>query len=452
MHNNTYDKEKDVVVLNEAQMNAWKVVATHYRRMYQETDYRGLWPMDQITKPKDVEDLAAFFFWGGWLCAAARPGEDYSYTHNWPYDPLAGNHPTPEVVMWSLISILVLFVGIGITLYVYGQFKDEVEENEGGDGACNTQSLTTQDLENGVVRPTQRATYKFFVLAMFAFFIQTFAGIACSIDFVRPLGMSVTYFLPFSVWRSYHACFQIYWFFVVWVGSTIFCLPRFSKVPLGQSFLIETLFIGCAVVAVGGLVGIPLGQGGYLQGKMAYWFGSQGWEFMELGRLFQDLLLAGFVMWIVILFRGVYPYITWKKLWSPPAWLFYGSMVMVAFLFFSLNVTPKTNFIVSDFWRWMVVHMWVEVTFEVFTTVVVSFLYTEMGLVSRRHAERATYIAVMLFFPHRHNWRRPQFLLDRESHRRHRPREHLLHDAGLAPHPAHAGCLDHDARARARRM
>jgi nitric oxide reductase subunit B len=71
---------------------------------------------------------------------------------------------------------------------------------------------------------------------------------------------------------------------------------------------------------------------------------------------------------------------------------------MVGFLFFSLMVTPKTNFIIADFWRWMVVHMWVEVTFEVFTTVIVGFLYAEMGLVSRHKAEAATYIAVMLFF------------------------------------------------------
>jgi nitric oxide reductase subunit B len=141
-----------------------------------------------------------------------------------------------------------------------------------------------------------------------------------------------------------------------------------------------------------------LGQTGWLQGEMAYYFGSQGWEFMELGRIFQDLLLCGFVLWILILFRGVYSYITWNTIWSTPAWVFYGSLVMVWFLFFSLKVTPKTNFVVSDFWRWLVVHMWVEVTFEVFTTVIVAFLYREMGLVSKKAAERATYIAVMLFF------------------------------------------------------
>jgi nitric oxide reductase subunit B len=273
---------------------------------------------------------------------------------------------------------------------VYGQAK--------GEPVQAAQSLTTQDLESGVVRPTQRATYKFFVLAMLAFAIQTFAGIACAIDFVRPLGFSFCSVIPFSVFRSYHTVFQIYWFFVAWVGTTVFFLPRISPAPVLQGFLIELLFAGCAVVAAGGVVGIPLGQMGILKGEAAYYFGSQGWEFMELGRFFQDLLLAGFVLWIIIMARGVFPYLTWKNVWSPPAWLFYGSMVMVAFLFFSFKVTPRTNFIISDFWRWMVVHMWVEVTFEIFTTVVVAFLYTEMGLVSAKQAESATYIAVMLFF------------------------------------------------------
>jgi nitric oxide reductase subunit B len=169
-------------------------------------------------------------------------------------------------------------------------------------------------------------------------------------------------------------------------------------VPYGQHFLINLLFVGCVIVALGGVIGIPLGQTGYLQGEMAYYFGSQGWEFMELGRIFQNLLLTGFVLWIFILFRGMRSFLTMKTIWSTPAWLFYGSLVMVWFLFFSLKVTPKANFIVADFWRWMVVHMWVEVTFEVFTTVIIAFLYREMGLISKKAAERATYIAVMLFF------------------------------------------------------
>ncbi len=393
LRSNTYDEKKHVVVLNDAQVTAWKEVAGFYKKYFQGAQLHRI---EQIRNSKDVEDLAAFFFWGGWLCAAQRPGEEYSYTHNWPYDPLAGNYPTTAVVLWSLISIMVLFIGISITFFIYGQFKDEVEEEE---DERDWQPLTTQDLESKVVRPTQRACYKFFVLSMIGFVIQTFAGIACSIDFVRPWGFSLCSVIPFTVFRSYHTTFQIFWFFVGWVGTTIFFLPRFYKQePVGQSALIELLFAGCAVVAAGGTFGIPLGQTGYLQGGMAYFFGSQGWEFLELGRIWQDLLLAGFCLWVLILFRGVQPYLTWKTVWSTPAWLFYGSSVMVGFLFFSSKMTPKSNFIIADFWRWMVVHMWVEVTFEVFTTVVVAYLYREMGIISRAKAERATYIAVMLFF------------------------------------------------------
>ncbi len=39
-----------------------------------------------------------------------------------------------------------------------------------------------------------------------------------------------------------------------------------------------------------------------------------------------------------------------------------------------------------------------EVTFEIFTTVIVAYRYREMGIVSKAEAKRATYIAVMLFF------------------------------------------------------
>jgi nitric oxide reductase subunit B len=392
LHLNRFDAEKDVVVLNDAQIFAWENLRKYYIRVYTEPDFKekGLTAVERFKNPDHADDLAAFYFWGGWLCAANRPNEPYSYTHNWPYDPLAGNEPTPEVMVWSIASVMVLFVGLMLTLYIYGQCPE--------DEPSTAQPLTTQDLEANIVRPTQRACYKFFVLSMLAFVIQTISGIACSLDYVRPMGMSACMILPFTVFRSWHTVFQIYWFFVMWVGATIFFLPRFSKVPPGQSFLIELLYYGCLVVAVGGVVGIPLGQMGLLEGSVAWYFGSQGWEYMELGRFFQDLLLMGFVLWIVILLRGVAPYLTIKTMWSAPAWLFYGSLVMVAFLFFSLKVTPKANFIVADFWRWMVVHMWVEVTFEVFTTVMVSFLLSEMGLVTRRMAERVTYIAVMLFF------------------------------------------------------
>jgi nitric oxide reductase subunit B len=345
---------------------------------------------------ENIRALTAFFFWGGWVAAANRPGEEYSYTHNWPYDPDAGNYATTATFIWSFVSIFALWVGISVVLYAYGQMKQQpVDLFE----APNDHSLTTSDLENGYVRPTQRGTYKFFALAIICFGLQVLAGMISATDFIRPFGFDLNNLIPFSVARSYHTLLQIYWFFMCWVGYTIFFLPRLAKIPKGQKFLIDLLFFLAVVVAAGALIGIYAGQTGMIKDNtISYWFGSQGWEFIELGRFFQLLLLAGFTLWIYIIFRGVKPWLSMKNVWSVPAWLLWGSGVMVLFLFFSVMMLPDDNFAVSDYWRWMTVHMWVEVTFEVFTTVIVAYLLVQMGLVSRLMAERVIFLAVMLFF------------------------------------------------------
>ena len=390
---NTWDEKADHVVINDAQIQAFRELNTHYTRMFNDPDYEEAFdPAGYISDPDDLRDLTAFFFWGGWVAGAKRPGQEYSYTHNWPYDVTAGNVATNQTLIWSVISIFGLFLGILVVLYIYGQFKEEGDPFTG-----NGTSLTTNDLESGRVRATQRATYKFFVFSILLFGAQVLAGMLAATDFVRPFGVSLGSIIPFTVLRSYHTLFQIYWFFMAWVGYTLFFLPRISRVPNGQLFLINALFAICIVTGVGALVGIYAGQTGMITGQTAYWFGSQGWEFMEIGRAFQYTLLGSFAMWIFIIYRAVKPWLTAKNIWSVPSWLLYGSGIMVAFLFFGLMISPEQNFAVSDYWRWMVVHMWVEVTFEVFTTVIVGYMLVQMGLISRMMCERVIFLAVMMF-------------------------------------------------------
>lgn len=396
VHTNTWDEEAGHILINDAQIHAFRELNDHYTRMFNDPEYQEAFdPAGYISDPEDLRALTAFFFWGGWVSAADRPGENYSYTHNWPYDEAAGNTPTEATYIWSVISILALFLGIGIVLYIYGQMKTQPADVFDGD---NGTSLTTNDLENEYVRSTQRATYKFFALAVILFGVQVLAGLTSYTDFIRPYGVSLGEIIPFTVARSYHTMMQIFWFFMCWVGYTIFFLPRLSKkVPRGQKFLINVLFTMCVITAIGALGGIYLGQTEILTGSLAYWFGSQGWEFMELGRFFQILMLTAFVLWIVIIYRCVKPWLTRKNIWSVPSWLLYGSGIMVMFLFFGLLVTPETNFAIADYWRWMVLHMWVEVTFEVFTTVIVAYMLVQMGLITRLMAERVIFLAVMLF-------------------------------------------------------
>jgi nitric oxide reductase subunit B len=398
VHENNYDEEAGVIRINDAQASAYADLTEHYTSMFNDPTYVGAFqPSGLINDPSDLRSLTAFFYWGGWVSAANRPGETYSYTHNWPGDKDAGNSPTAATFFWSVFSIFALFVGVMVVLYAYGQMKEQEVDVFDSSSENNGQSLTTYDLENEYVRPTQKATYKFFALAVIVFGVQILGGVIAATDFVRPGGVSLNELIPFSVARSYHTLLQIFWFFMCWVGYTIFFLPRISKVPPGQKFLINLLFVLCVVTGVGALAGIYMGQTGMLSDSMSYWFGSQGWEFMELGRFFQFTLLAAFGLWIFIIYRAVKPWLTRRNIWSVPSWLLYGSGIMVAFLFFGLMIQPDMNFAISDYWRWMVVHMWVEVTFEVFTTVIVGYMLVQMGMITRMMAERVIFLAVMLF-------------------------------------------------------
>jgi nitric oxide reductase subunit B len=202
-----------------------------------------------------------------------------------------------------------------VILYVYGQFKEEGDPFTG-----NGTSLTTNDLEQGRIRATQKATYKFFVFSIVLFGAQVISGMLAATDLVTPLGVSLADIIRFSVLRSYHAVPDL----LVLHGAgryTIFFLPRISRVPNGQLFLVNLLFGICVVTGVGALVGIYAGQTGMITGQTAYWFGSQGWEFMELGRAFQYTLLGSFALWIFIIYRAVRPWLTTKNVWSVPSWL-----------------------------------------------------------------------------------------------------------------------------------
>eukprot|EP01083_Nonionella_stella_P277222 942453_1 len=159
---NAYDAANNHVVLTEGQVFAWQYLVDHYKKH----------------NSKDI--FGQICYWGAWSPAAARPGETCSYTH----------------ISWSAASLLVLFVGLMITLYLWGQLAHEED-----DTSQKGKPLTTHDMESGVTRPTQVIGYKFRALSIIAFGIQVLSGVSCAIDFVT-LGMDElkpTNHLPYAV-------------------------------------------------------------------------------------------------------------------------------------------------------------------------------------------------------------------------------------------------------------
>ena len=73
----------------------------------------GLLPK-AITDHVEVKQLTAYFAWSAWAGSTLRPDKDYTYTNNWPYKPLTGNHPSPSTFLWTVFSVLFMIAGIGL--------------------------------------------------------------------------------------------------------------------------------------------------------------------------------------------------------------------------------------------------------------------------------------------------------------------------------------------------
>jgi nitric oxide reductase subunit B len=391
------------VVLTDAQAHAFELLTRYYGEKFGQggrlAGNETFRPADYITDPQTIRQLSAFFFWGSWFSAAQRPGFTYSYTHNWPYDPLAGNLPHGALVLWSVIGTLVVILGIGLIFYYYGKLdRQTIEERE---KAKLGPLASVEMVERFLPTPTQRATYKFFAVAAVLFLLQVTAGLLTISDFVglfQLVGLPLDEWLPMTITRAWHSQFALLWIAVCWFASTIWVLPLICRPePRSQLASVQTLFWILVVVAVGGAAGIPLGIKGLLSETNTRWFGLQGWEYLQIGRAYHMLLYSSFVLWLVIVVRGLWPALRQKQTWSLPNWMVY-SIAGIIFMFTASFVAgPETNFVVADFWRWCTIHMWVEAFFEVFTTIIVAYFLYLMGFISHLTAARVVYLGALLF-------------------------------------------------------
>jgi nitric oxide reductase subunit B len=276
--------DRGAIVVTAGQAHAFKKLKEFYGQKFgaggELAGLEQFKPANYITSPQEIEQLSAFFYWGGWLCGAQRPGFAYSYTHNWPYDPLAGNLPHGGLVLWSVIGTLVVILTIGVIFYYYGKMdRESVLEAQ----KARVPPLATSDLvDEFKPTPTQRATYKFFAVAAVLFLIQISAGLLAISDFVslfKYLGVEVNELLPVTISRAWHTQISILWIAVCWFAATIWVLPLICRPePSGQLRWVNTLFWMLVVVAVGGAAGIPLGIKGVLgEGSAWRWIGLQGW-------------------------------------------------------------------------------------------------------------------------------------------------------------------------------
>jgi nitric oxide reductase subunit B len=149
-------------------------------------------------------------------------------------------------------------------------------------------------------------------------------------------------------------------------------------------------------VVAGSLLGELAGIHGWFGGLWS-WFGMQGFEYLDLGRFWQILLTIGLVFWVVVLARGLRSRLRVEHRTNMPWLFFYAALALPAFYAVGLLAHPRASFAVADFWRFIVVHLWVEDFLELFTTVMVAYLFVLLGVVREKVAMTVIFLDIILY-------------------------------------------------------
>jgi nitric oxide reductase subunit B len=396
LRTNRYDETTQTLTLTSSQADAFRRLVPHYSRFFSEpTTVHGL-RRKAITDRVELRQLTAFFAWTAWAASTNRPGHDYSYTNNWPPEPRVDNEPTANVVVWSVLSLIALLGGIGLLFGAFGRWG----RNLGWHGREQA-TLSFRSPGDVALTPAQRATAWFFFVMAALFLIQTFVGAASQhyrAEIDSFFGFDLAALFPYNLMRTWHVQLALFWVATSFVAAGIFLAPMIARrEPRHQGKLAFALLGALAVVVFGTLIGSYLGVHGVLKDAASNWFGLQGFEYLDLARLWQVLLSIGLFVWVFMLWRVLRRRLADEQVGNMP-WLFFlAACAIPAFYAVGLIARTGDNFTTTEFWRFWVVHLWVEDFLELFTTVMVAYMFVLLGVVREKIALTVVFLDILLY-------------------------------------------------------
>ncbi|KTD51647.1 nitric oxide reductase subunit B [Legionella quinlivanii] len=398
----TIDLSQPDLTLSPALSKAIRELQIEITQALLSHDFTAGWTKAYSLNSQTALQTANFLIYSSLTTVANRPGKNFSYTNNWPYQPEVGNIPTPSTFYWTWISFCFVFLGFGVVLYIYHRYLSEP------DVGIKTPFL----LEFKPLTPSQQAVGKYFVFVILVLLLQIGVGALMAHSYAEReafYGINISTFLPFNFLRDVHIQTPIVWIGVAWISAAIFLAPIISgQEAKGQKWLVDILFWVTLFIVAGAIIGNYLSIMGYID-KGWFWFGNQGLSYLQLGRFWQIGFCVGLFLWCFIVFRGMWPGWVQLKSASIEFWtgrirlenLFWASTINIAILY-CFGMIPLTgiekSFTITDFWRWWVVHLWVEQSFEFFTVCATAYLLMGVGLASRRLVERTVYFEAILIF------------------------------------------------------
>jgi nitric oxide reductase subunit B len=390
---NTYEAATGIIRIDPARGRAFESCLRYYSDVFIKGHDAYAIPAGSVSSPERMRQFAAFMFWTSWSAATKRPNDVISYTNNWPHEPLVGNRPTGESVMWTGVSIIMLLAGVCGMSWWYASQKREVEHGE----------LPTADpLGKWVATPSQRATIKYFWVVSLLILVQIIVGMITAhygVEGSGFYGIKLAKWLPYSVTRTWHVQLGIFWIATAWLAAGLFIGPLVSGYePKYQRLGVNVLFGALLLIVAGSMTGQWLSIMNKLSDSNSFLWGHQGYEYVDLGRAWQILLFVGLLIWFTLVVRAIRPALKNAGDQRQLLWLFVLSAGAIG-LFYGAGLTwgQHTHLSIVEYWRWWVVHLWVEGFFEVFATTVIAFFFTRLKLIRPDFAAKAALLSATIF-------------------------------------------------------
>ena len=396
---NTYNGSEDTLVISDERARAIEVVSAHYDSVFSgdpaSAHLRETYALREnpIPDPEHRRLMSGFFFWASWATVTERPESEISYTHNFPHDPLVGNTPTSSSLMWSLFSILLMIAGIALLVWHYAV-------NHGKETPL-VPPKTDPSLSIAVT-PSMRAVSKYFWLVMGLFLVQILLGATTAhyqVEGQAAYGFALAEYLPYTLTRTWHTQLAILWIATAWLGTGLYLAPAISgHEPKFQRFGVNFLFFSLILIVVGSFAGQWMAVMNKLGLAKNFWFGHQGWEYTDIGRFWQIYLFIGLLLWLTLMGRALWPALKRRDEMSSIAGLLFLSVVAIGLLYAAgLMWREHSHISIITYWRFWIVHLWVEGFFEVFAVAVISFIFVKLGLVRGRTATNSVLFATIIF-------------------------------------------------------
>ncbi len=387
---NRYDAVSGNLTLTAYQAEAHTSLVRYYTGLFTDGNKRMGLQSGIVQNEENGRQVASFFSWLAWAAGTNRPDGTHTYTTNWPYDPLVGNQPLPGALMWSIVSIILLILGIAGAILLYQRYIREEDY----------QTQPVAELPDPNPSASQKVTLAYFLIAIALLVVQVGLGSVTghfTVEGTSFFGIEIGNILPYAAARTWHVQLAVFFIATCFLAAGLFIGPFVGREPKHQSKLVWVLFVAVIIVVLGSLGGTYASIAGLFGGD-GFLFGHQGYEYIELGRVWQILLIAGMLIWLGLVVRAIKPALKNEKdAGGMTHMLLYSAVTIPAFYMVGLLYGKGSHLTNAEYWRWWIVHLWVEGFFEVFATVFMAFLLARIGVIGAKFALRTVYFSTFLY-------------------------------------------------------